>query len=78
MNAIKFSQASTFVSVRLKTNVLETSSVSSTLMMETELVSETLVFNLTLMYLISQENFMALFHDVWSLNFGLKKIMHFN
>jgi len=45
---IKFSQAISHVNVRLKTNVSENNSVSIIRVDETELVSKTLVFNLTL------------------------------
>jgi hypothetical protein len=64
MNAIKYSQAISRVSVRLKTNVPETKFVSIirvdlSMMVETELVYETSIFKSTLTWLFVEENFIA-------------------
>jgi hypothetical protein len=72
VNVIKLSRAISGVNAELKTNISETNSVSIfrvrvtdpenftlTLKMETELVSETLVFNSKLILLITRENFIT-------------------
>jgi hypothetical protein len=68
MNVIKSSRTISRVNLESKTKVSETSSVSIsvrndqnplTLMMETKLVSETLVFDSTLTRLIAREDFIT-------------------